>query len=140
MNITLVIKRSERFFSHLEEAFLISGRDFVSYPYAYTFSRIRVKKKKKKFFAAGVPREEMRAAAEGYEEGEGGEALETPAVPGERRLSVSISRPLISLWGSSTRALWWKGVYKLGLNCFTTIVCTDLFDKTRTPQPEERVE
>lgn len=24
-----------------------------------------------------------------------------------------------------------EAVYKLGLNCFTTIVCTDLFDKTR---------
>lgn len=35
----------------------------------------------------------------------GEEALETLAVPRERRLSVSLSRPLISLWGPSTRGL-----------------------------------
>jgi len=76
------------------------------------------------FLATGVPREEMRPK-ERKAEG----ALGTLAVP-VRRLSVSLSRPLISLRGPVRGALRWKGVYKGGLNCFTTIVCTDLFDKT----------
>lgn len=59
-----------------------------------------------------------------------GEALETLAQcpSGDYRFPYRVrSSPFRTLYG----ALRWKGVYKLDLNCFTTIVCTDLFDKTR---------